>query len=178
MKIRWIPTLITAVLTACLLVGGWYVYRNMATVRPLQTIVSQIPGVKAAKPVISRDSVTLKLMLDKNADVRQVYDRITTDGASVIGSRELHLQIQEEGDQSKLDQVWSSMLFDVAQAMDHRNYSDIPSAMNRVQQQFNGVKATSEMDNVNVYITLRDGNAVKHIVLPRTPDQLGAWPDA
>jgi hypothetical protein len=70
------------------------------------------------------------------------------------------------------------VLFDVAQAMDHRNYSDIPAAMKRVEQQFTGVHASSEMDDVNVYITLVDGDSAKHIVLPRKPEQLGVWPNA
>ena len=42
--------------------------------------------------------------------------------------------------------LWSSVLFNVAQAMDHRNYSDIPAAMKQAEQKFTGIKATSEMD--------------------------------
>jgi len=178
MKIRWIPTLITAVLSACLLVGGWYIYRNMSTVRPLEQIMAQIPGVTEAKPEIGRDTVTVELTLDKDADVRAVYDKINREGKSVIGGRELKLQIREGTDQSKLDTVWSSMLFGIAQAMDHRNYSTIPQTLKQAEQQFNGIQAVSEMDEANVYITLKDGDAVKHIVLPRTSGQLGAWPNA
>lgn len=178
MKIRWLPVVITAVLSAIILVGGWYIYRNVATVRPLEQIAATVPGVKEAKPVINRDSVTIELKLDKNADVRDVYDTIAREGGSIIGSRELKLQIDENPDQKRLNDVWSSVLFDVAQAMDHRNYSDIPAAMKRVEQQFTGVHASSEMDDVNVYITLVDGDSAKHIVLPRKPEQLGVWPNA
>ncbi|MBW7457770.1 hypothetical protein ACFOLF_05080 [Paenibacillus sepulcri] len=178
MKIKWIPTLITAVLSACLLVGGWYMYRNMATVKPFEQILSQIPGVTEAKPDIYQNSVTVELTLDKNADVREVYDKITSEGKSVIGSRELRLQIKEGTNQDKLNDVWSSMLFGIAQAMDHRNYADIPQTLKQAEQQFDGIQAASEMDNENVYITLKDGDSVKHVVLPRAPEQLGAWPNA
>ncbi|GGD68900.1 hypothetical protein [Paenibacillus nasutitermitis] len=178
MKIRWVPTLITAVLSACLLVGGWYIYRNMTTIRPLEQITAQIPGVTEAKPEIGRDTVTVELTLDKNADIRAVYDKIYQEGKSVIGGRELKLQIRESTDQQKLDTVWSSMLFGIAQAMDHRNYSDIPQTLKQAEQQFSGIQAVSEMDESNVYITLRDGDDFKHIVLPRIAAQMGAWPNA
>ena len=45
MKIRLIPTVITVVLSASLLVGGWFIYRNVATVNPLERIVAEVPGV-------------------------------------------------------------------------------------------------------------------------------------
>ncbi|MFC5650768.1 hypothetical protein ACFPYJ_16965 [Paenibacillus solisilvae] len=180
MKIRLMPTLITVVLSASLLVGGWFIYRNVATVQPLERIVAEVPGVVQANPVISNDAVTLDLTLDKDANIRNIYDRIANDGKAVIGSRELKLNIQPVAneDQTKLDDVWSSVLFDVAQAMEHRNYSDIPAAMKQMEHQFPGVKATTEMDDINVYITLKDGNSAKYMVLPRTPDQMGAWPNA
>jgi hypothetical protein len=37
------------------------------------------------------------------------------------------------------------------------------------------VKVTTEMDDTNVYITIKNTEAVKYVVLPRTPDQLEAW---
>lgn len=180
MKIRLIPTVITVVLSASLLVGGWFIYQNVATVNPLERIVAEVPGVIGGKPVISNDTVTMDLTLDKDANIRNIYDTIAGEGKSVIGSRELKLSIQPAAseDQQKLNDVWSSVLFDVAQAMDHRNYSDIPGAMKQVEKKFTGVKATSEMDEENVYITLRDGDSAKYIILPRTPDQMGAWPNA
>ncbi|MCQ6557990.1 hypothetical protein [Paenibacillus mendelii] len=178
MKIRVLPTIITAVISAALLIGGWYTYRNFAAVKPLEQIVQSVPGVDTAKPVIGRDAVTMELTLNKDANIRNIYDQIAREGESVIGSRELRLNIQGEQSDSTLNDVWASVLFDVAQAMETRKYTEIPAAMKQIETQYKGVQAASEMDEVNVYITLKDGASTKYIVLPRTPDKLGVWPNA
>ncbi|BBH20948.1 hypothetical protein Back11_22930 [Paenibacillus baekrokdamisoli] len=180
MKIRVMPTVIIAIVSASLLVGGWFIYQNVATVHPLERIVAQVPGVLEAKPVVSNDAVTVDLTLRKDANLRVVYDTIATQSQSIIGTRELKLAINQDSGtkQKELNEVWSSNLFDVAQAMEHRNYSEIPTAMKHIEQNYSGVQATSEMDETNVYITLKNGDSAKYIILPRTPDQMGAWPNA
>ncbi|SDW29326.1 hypothetical protein [Paenibacillus sp. CF384] len=177
MKIRLLPAIITAVITAGLLVGGWYIHRNVATIEPLERIVAETPGVIEGVPVIDRSSVTIALKLDRDASLRDVYDTIATKGDDMIGKRELKLEFRNDNTTKQLDAVWSTMLFDIAQAMEHRNYADIPATLKQVQNKFAGVTAESEMDDVNVYITLKDSKSEKHIVLPRTPNTLGAWPN-
>jgi hypothetical protein len=137
-----------------------------------------VPGVKAAEPVIGSDTVTVDLTLAPDASLRDVYEKIVTDGASVIGNREVKLNIREEKNGERLEEAWSSMLFKIAEAMEHRNYSEIPSVMKEAEQKFKGLQATSEIDDTNVYITLKDGDAAKHIVLPRKPETFGVWPSA
>ncbi|RAP76346.1 hypothetical protein [Paenibacillus montanisoli] len=176
MKIRLIPAVMTAVISAGLLIGGWYIHRSVATVGPLERIVAETPGVIEGEPVVDRSSVTIALKLDRNANVRDVYDTIATKGEEMIGKRELNLEFKD-GESKELDKVWASILFDIAQAMDHRDYADIPATMKDVQAKHAGIEASSEMDDANVYITLKNSKSEKHIVLPRTPNTMGAWPN-
>ncbi|MBM7564533.1 hypothetical protein [Paenibacillus sacheonensis] len=178
MKIRPLPIVLTAVITAALLVGGWFLYRNEADLKPLDRIATSTPGVIDAKPVIGRSSVTLDLTLNRDANLRNVYDTIATEGDDIIGSKELKLNITESEASGKLEDVWASMLFEVAQAMDHRSYADIPKAMQEAQSKYPGIQASSEMDDTNVYITLKDDKAVKYVVLPRASNTIGVWPNA
>ncbi|TYP77719.1 hypothetical protein [Paenibacillus methanolicus] len=178
MRIKVVPTVMTAVLSASLLVGGWYAYRNVATVQPLEQIVNEVPGVTAATPVVGRENVTVQLTLKPDANIRKVYDTIAEKGDTVIGDRTLELQIENKQADETLNDIWSAKLFDIAQAMENRQYAQIPAAMAAIEQEYKGVTATSEMDDKNVYITLKDGEAVKHVILPRTPNQLGVWPNA
>jgi len=178
MKIKVIPIAVTAVLSAALLIGGWYIFRNVTAIQPLEQIVKAVPGVTAAKPVIGNSSVTVDVSLNNTANIRTVYDSIAREGHSVIGSKKLRLTIQEQEKSPELDDVWSTILFDIAQAMETRKYAEIPIAMKKLEANHPGITAVSEMDDTNVYITLRNKETVKHIVLPRTPDQMGVWPDA
>lgn len=178
MKIRPLPIALTAIITAALLVGGWFMYRNEADMKPLKRIVAETPGVVDAKPVIGRNTVTVSLKLNGDANLRTIYDRIASKGDAIIGSKALKLDIESGTTSERLDNVWASMLFDVAQAMDHRQYADIPKAVEQAQASYPGVTVESEMDDTNVYITLKDGSGVKYEVLPRVSGTIGAWPNA
>ncbi|AZN40758.1 hypothetical protein [Paenibacillus albus] len=177
MKIRLMPAVLTAVISAGLLVGGWFTYHSMAAVKPLERIVAGTPGVLDSTPVINRNTVTIDMKLDRTANIRDVYDHIATEGESIIGDRELKLNVGDAKPSKQLEDVWSTMLFDVAQAMDHREYASIPQATKEAQAKYPAVTVTSEMDDSNVYITLKDDASVKYVVLPRTPNTMGAWPN-
>jgi hypothetical protein len=177
MKLRIYPTLITVLVTGVLLFGGWYLYRSFAIEQPLSRIISDVNGVSSSKPVIGRDTVTVKLQLKQGTDIRDVYHRISTDSASIIGGRQLKIDINQTPDPN-LERLWSSMLFQVAEGMEKRTYSEIPKALSLLEAQNEGLKASTQMDETNVYITLQNGQAVKYIVLPRIPETIGVWPNA
>ncbi|GGF89119.1 hypothetical protein GCM10010916_03030 [Paenibacillus abyssi] len=152
-------------------------YRNFAVQQPLEKFVAQLDGVQSAKPVIDGRTVRVELQLKQGADLRDIYEKIATEGTPMLGGRELQLELKKSSNE-KLDQLWSSMLFKVAEAMETRQYSKIPAAMQQLEQANEGLTVHTEMDDTNVYITMSDGKASKYIVLPRIPGTLGVWPNA
>ncbi|MBD2845120.1 hypothetical protein IDH44_07945 [Paenibacillus sp. IB182496] len=176
MKLRWLPTVLTFAVVGVLLLGGWFGYRALAVEQPLQSAVNAVNGVKSGEPTIGRDVVTVQLQLEPGADLRQVYAQIERDSASVLDGRRLELQFAEAGD--ALEALWSTALFDVAEAMESHAYSRIPEAMEELERQHQGVRIETQMDAHNVYITMTDEQSAKYIVLPRMPQQLGVWPNA
>ncbi|RXZ80219.1 hypothetical protein EBB07_19895 [Paenibacillaceae bacterium] len=176
MKIRLLPTAVTMFLSAVLLFGGWFAYREMALQKPLDHLVNDLEGVESAKPIIDNSIVRIELELQPDADLGSIYRTIASEGKNVIGSRELQLDFSRSKS-DKLDQIWSTVLFDVAEAMETKTYSGIPEAMRHLEQQYSGLQVKTTMDHVNVYITMIDGQETKFIVLPRTPARLEVWPD-
>src|SRR5438874_2575783 len=77
-----------------------------------------------------------------------------------------------------IDKAWGYVLFDVAQAMETHRYATVRDALDKLSAKFPGVTTVTEMDDDNVYITLRDAaaKAVKFVVLPREPATIGVWP--
>ncbi|WP_052350433.1 hypothetical protein [Paenibacillus gorillae] len=172
-KIKIIPVLLTAAATALVLFGGWLLYNKVALEAPLDKAVQGVAGIESAQaPVIDRDRVSISLTLKPDASLKQVYDAIQQNGKDVIGSKELKLNIDNAKSNDKLDKLWSTVLFDVAQAMETKAYSDIPKAMNRISEEHAGITTNTEMDENNVYITIMDGANRKYVVLPRTPVML------
>ncbi len=174
MKLRLLPVVISVLVCSGLLFGGWFVYRSVALDSPLSDVVHRIQGVEQARLHIDRDQVQLDLKLDNHADLRKIVDQIHSEGAAVIGSRKLQLKV--EGNPSEaLDQWWSRSLFEVAEAMETRQYAKIPEALHRMESSYSGLRAETEMDDENVYIRLTEGEHSKFVILPRQPAMMGMW---
>lgn len=177
-KPRVIPIIITAAIAASLLFGGWSIYNQVAVAAPLEQAVKEIDNVvKASKPVMTREQVRIELELAPNANIRTIYETISKNGKDVFGDRELVLQFQTKPNE-QLDEIWYASLFEIAEAMETKSYSDIPNAMSEAIKPYKGVTVTTEMDDKNVYITLKNEQSVKYVVLPRTPAQLEVWTNA
>ncbi|TFE30041.1 hypothetical protein [Cohnella luojiensis] len=176
-KLKILPITITAALTAALLFGGWFAYRHYGVEQPLDRVANAIDGVESAQIEMSTEQVKVNLKLAPNADLGEIYRRIKEDGASEIGGKQLELSASAKVS-PRLEKAWSYSLFDVAEAMENRKYSGIRDAMANLSKQFPGVTVTTDMDDENVYISMRDGDSAKFVVLPRQPAMLGVWPNA
>lgn len=177
MKLRILPLSITIVCTAAVLFGGWFSYRHFGIERPLDRIAAAAPGVTSAEVATTNGQVSIDVGLSRDANIGDVYRRIKTDGSSEIGGKKLELNVTNESNET-LDKAWSYSLFDVAQAMETRQYTGIRDAMDKVSEQFPGVTADTTMDEDNVYVTLREGEAAKFVILPRQPAMMEVWPNA
>ncbi|GIO30916.1 MULTISPECIES: hypothetical protein [Paenibacillus] len=173
MKLRPIPIAITVVISAALLFGGWFIYRQTTMQGPLQKIVQNYKGVNNAQFDISRNQINLKLDLKPDTNLSGLVNQITTQGKSVVGNRELNFDFVDHSS-DKLNRFWDSAMFSVAEAMDNKKYTEIPAKLDQLAKD-TGIKTQTEMDAKNVYIGLSDGEHSKFIVLPRNPGKIGVW---
>lgn len=177
-KPRWMPTAVIAVLAAGLLFGGYMLYSHFFVAAPLGEAFKSVAGVaEAGKPVIDGSSIKVKLELDNDANLSQVYRDVAAAGKQNGGDRKLELDIASTSS-DELEQLWQSLLFQVAEAMENKTYSDIPQAVEQAASGHDKVEASTEMDERNVYITLRKDGAAKYMVLPRDGASLGVWSHA
>jgi hypothetical protein len=174
MKLRFIPILITVAASTALLFGGWYFYQSTVVENPIKGVILGVQGVNQVSTNINNSQVTIDLKLNKDADLRNLYSTISKEGASLLSTRTLKLNLDSQTT-PELEQWWSTALFDVAQAMDTRHYADIPQVLKAKNQEIPGLKVMTEMDETNVYVRLTDGMHSKYIILPRTPAQMGVW---
>ncbi|UKS30557.1 hypothetical protein LOZ80_17065 [Paenibacillus sp. HWE-109] len=175
MKLRLLPVVISVIISAGVLFGGWFAYTSLAMENPLSDIISKVPGVTSSTMKLDSDRVDIEVSLNKDANLRTVVDRIHKDSASIIGKRTVNIHIKDNPS-DKLDQWWSKALFEVAQAMETKHYADIPTTLQKYASEVPTMKVESEMDQTYVYIRLTDGDATKFIMLPRT-SQIGVWPN-
>ncbi|WP_339324345.1 hypothetical protein [Paenibacillus sp. FSL W8-0194] len=173
MKLRPIPIALTVVISAAVLFGGWFVYRQTTMQGPLQKIVQNYKGVNNAQFDITRNQINLKLDLKPDTNLSGLVNQITTKGKSVVGNRKLKFDFVDHSSE-KLNRFWNSAMFSVAEAMDNKKYTEIPAKLEQLAKD-SGIKTQTEMDTDNVYISLSDGDSSKFIVLPRNPAKIGVW---
>lgn len=172
---RVIPIVITAAISASVLFGGWAIYNQVAVAAPLEQVAKDIAGVVSSdKPVMDNEQVTITIELNEDANLRDVYERIEANGKDVFDNRVLTLKFKGKSNK-QLEDLWYASMFDIAEAMETKTYSSIPEAMNKTAKAYKDVTVTTEMDEKNVYITLKNPEAVKYVVLPRISAQLEAW---
>ncbi|WP_199614905.1 hypothetical protein [Paenibacillus alkalitolerans] len=176
MKLRLLPIIITVVVSSAVLFGGWFMYQTVAMEDPLTHAVDSIDGVGDARIEVVRSGAIVRVTLEQGADLRETYRRIKEAGSAVIGERKLTVEVVNEGSES-LDRIWAQVMFDVAQAMETKQYTLIPERLNKLVKENNNLKTTTEMDDDNVYITLSDGSSTKYVILPRIPLTMGVWPN-
>ncbi len=176
MKLRLLPVVLSVVITSAALFGGWFIYQSVAMENPLMSIVEKTNGVKHAQMLFEGNRVVVELALDPDASLREIYQKIVTEGASIIGKREVKLKVTNASSR-ELDRWWSAALFEVAEAMESKQYARIPSTLDKLAESRPNLKVATEMDDTNVYIRLTDGKHSKFVILPRTPEKIGVWPN-
>lgn len=176
-KLRLFPIVISVVITASVLFGGWFAYQSFAMESPFSQIISKTPGVEDSTIEFGKSQVNVKVIPKENASLREIYQYIEKEGRSLLGSRKLNVEVKGNDPSKELEQWWSRSLFDVAQAMETRHYGDIPAALEKHAAEMAGLNVKTEMDNKNVYITLTKGQESKNLILPRTSAKIGVWPN-
>lgn len=176
MKLRLLPVLLTFFISAAVLFGGWFTYQSMAVENPISKIARGIEGVADAQIDSGGKELNIRLELEEGADLSTIYKAIREKSEKEIGSRTLNIEIVSESS-AELDRFWATALFDVAQAMDTRRYGDIPVRLKELSAGKQGLTIDTAMDEENVYVSLHMNGKSKYVVLPRTPLQVGVWPN-
>lgn len=175
MKLRLVPVVLSVLVSSIVLFGGWFVYHSVAMESPLSGMINSIDGVEHSELEVASDQVTVFVQLKPDASLRAITQNIKTLGASIIKDRKLVIQVTNVSTDT-LDRVWSNALFGVAQAMESRQYSEIPAALKQLTALHKGIAAMTEMDDDNVYIRLMHAGHSKFVILPREPAAMGVWP--
>lgn len=173
-KLRPMPLIVSLITSSVLLFGGWFAYQSFALQKPIDHILENIPGVEQAESQVLRDEIHIELQLLPEANLREIVHHITTEGHAVIADRTWQIDIVNQSSPA-LDRWWSTALFDIAQAMELKQYSDIPAMLAAHQTLLPGLQVITEMDSTHVYIQLIHENNSKFMMLPRKSHSLEVW---
>jgi len=174
MKLRPAPVIATLVVSSGLLFGGWFAYQAWGMKEPFLERAAAVAGVEEAEVAMERDRAVVTVVLAEDANLRETVRELREAARATLGGRELAVEaVGVHGTIGVLETLWGQALFDIAEAMETGKYSNIPKTAEKLSG--GTVTAAAEMDDENVYITLRDGKHAKYVVLPRRAPVLGVW---
>lgn len=171
-KLNPVVIILSSVVAVIVLFGGWFTYNKFAVESPLAELINEQPSVEKATIELTDSELAVNLEVNSDINIREVMNVIYTEGKSMLGNRDVNLNVNEQSS-PELDAWWSTVLFDVAEAMELKEYSRIPEALNDKAAALDGLQVTTDIDEHNVYIKLIHKDAMKIVMLPRTPSQMG-----
>lgn len=175
-NIRITPTLLIMLLTGGILFGGWAVYQTKYVQEPVDRVMRQQVEIMNYQVDWQSDTLNIQIQTDSGANIREVVQKLNTDIAPYAKGKNMRIEYMNENSTSSIDQWWSQAMFDVAEAMVHRNYSDIPKKLQELKTKQPGLEVVTEMDNQYVYIQLKDKQGGKTMLLPLDGTAMGVWP--
>ncbi|MOA10947.1 hypothetical protein D3C78_1308590 [compost metagenome] len=137
-------------------------------------MVENYEGVQQVQLDINQTEVIAKLELATGSNVGEIVRQIEEDGSKWIGDRELKVEVKDNSPDT-LNDLWEEALFPVAQAMENKQYTEITTTLDKLQEKNSSLIASTDMDENNVYITLTDTQGSKFIILPRVPQKMGVF---
>lgn len=176
-KIRVVPLLLTMVISAGVLFGGYTFVRAQWMEKPLATALSNIEHVEHAEVAWSPSELKVQLTLESPSKLAAIMEQVYKLAGKEAKSRDIQVNIMNQATNEHLEQFWSTALFSVAEAMSHQRYGDIPARLQDLMKQDPTVQVDTAMDERNIYISLTDKAGFKSIVLPLQGSRMGVWPN-
>lgn len=173
-KLRLWPVALSLLLTASLLFGGWFLYRSLALENPLVDQLQQMAGIRSADVQITTDQLIISADLEEDASLRALMADVKAATERYLSGRNLSFTINNASSPA-LDQWWSAQLFDIAEAMENKQYGRIRDIVDAGASQLPGIDVYAEMDETYVYLRLHHEQASRFIMLPRDPGQMKGW---
>lgn len=165
-NIKWNYVVIVSIVSLLFLFGGWYLYQNISVKNPINEAVSSLDGIKVTNLAIDKNNVNLSINLYDVDDFQVTYELIEKTVDPYLQSRSLNIEIVNNGNQS-LNYAWNRSYFYIAEAIDKKEYSLIPLAIDNMKEEYKLDQAAYTMDEKNIYIDLHQGDAALYIVIPR-----------
>lgn len=181
MKLK--PIIFTFIIVVLLLVTGSLAYQYIAKQKPLEKQLADLQYSQITSPLKKQDGVYhLTLQVEQDHQLQQAIEELTeVMNEHKLNSNQYVLQLASESSNDQpqeLQKVWREQLFAVAEIMANGNYSELPKLMNKIEQQYDGVQAVTEIDELYVYITLLKNGQRFDKMLPLDGGKMEVWQDA
>lgn len=163
---KWLMTAIVFVASLGILFGGFFIYQEFNVKAPLEEKVSSVEGVIVNEVNSSRETVSLDIEINQASNFQLTYQEVEEIAEPYLDGKELEINIENNASDD-LMAIWNKSYFAIAEAIDRKEYSLVPQAIEGLEQRNDLNKAGYSMDEENIYIDLHNDDSSLYFVIPR-----------
>jgi hypothetical protein len=172
-RIRLVPIFIIVVVTLVSLIGGWQAYQHFNLLNPLQSKLTQIPGVESSHIDTNSNRITIQLgpaSKLQNGDLQTTYDKIISVTEATLGSS-ISITLLDHRDWS-LSSVYETYTPSIAEGITKGNYTEMISSIEQ-KAKANHITARVTMNLHDIFVQFTKGNSYFYDVIPNSIHQGG-----
>lgn len=168
MSLKTVPIIISLVVSTILLFGGWMFHQEFYVKKQITGYIESLEGTQLIDTKVDRTTVQLTVSFTVN-DPSAIYAEIEEKIGEIVGKRQVHILFPEPSDELK--RIWAEGYFELAEAMELKQYSRIPSLMEKWEKSYGLSEAMARMDDRRIMIILENGDDQYIRILPLTDEK-------
>lgn len=165
MKVRALPVLLSMLATFTLLFGGWFLYQKTQLEEPLRNTIAAMKTAELVELSVRQDQLTVLLDVTDPTAFPKEYRELAVEISRLAAGKAW--VINTRNDDEELAAVWATGIFELTEAIELHQYSKIPQLLQDWKVRYQLDAAQAQMDEEDVFIYLKRGDADFYKVVPR-----------
>lgn len=158
------PIMFSLVSSLIILFGGWYTYQQFYVQKPVEDFIASKQNVVLKHLEINNNQVEIDVDFKDPTtyanDYKDIYDFIHERNLGKTVT--IHLPNQGDG----LKKLWDQQYFGLAQALELKEYGQIPKIVEDMKKNGKLDQSVARMDDQNIYLYMQEGKDRLYAVLP------------
>ncbi|MGE5397925.1 MAG: hypothetical protein ACM3MK_10380 [Chitinophagales bacterium] len=157
-------------LTLALALGGFHLYKQHVINEPLIETLGQLPGVEGVKIDNQQDPLTIQLTLTRTDDLKDTYFKAESLVKKQLKSKPYVLEIKGNST-TEMENEYQDLELAVYQGIANNSFIWLDGIIDR-SSQTHEYKYRLQVDEDNLYITMKKGGHYLCRVVPRKSDSI------
>ena len=165
MQLRKVPVIASLLVTMALLFGGWFLYQKVEVEEPIRTEISAMKSATLADLLMNKEQLLIKLTVTNPDKFPEEYMKLMNHISQDITNKKVAVELTNQD--AALKQVWMDGTFALTEALELHQYSKVPKIVGDWKVKNHLDKASTAMDQDNIYVFLKRGSGEYYTIVPR-----------
>ncbi|WP_232696391.1 hypothetical protein [Brevibacillus daliensis] len=165
MKLRKGPMFLSLLVALALLFSGYFLFQKVQIEKPLMEQAEQMTSAKLIDFSMQKDKVTYKFEVTNPEQFVIDYPKLIDAIKTYAPEKAFDIMLTNQDE--SLQPIWNEGLFGLIEAIETKQYSNIPELLSEWKETYKLDEAFGRIDDKYVYIFMKRGEDEFYKVIPR-----------